>query len=66
MKKNICENSPKRTDSKYYYKHSVTPATVYYDEANRLIVSFNQTTGDKQLQNVFDRFMYENTLGGLQ
>jgi hypothetical protein len=69
--KNICENSPKRTDSKYYYKHGVTPATVYYDKDNRLIVSFNQTsgdliTGDRQRENVFNRFMDDNTLGGLQ
>ena len=69
--KNICENSPKRTDSKYYYKHGVTPATVYYDKDNRLIVSFNQTsgdliTGDRQRENVFNRFMDNNTLGGLQ
>lgn len=68
---NICENSQKRTDSKYYYKHGVTPATVYYDEDNRLIVSFNQTsgdliTGDRQRENVFNRFMADNTLGGLQ
>lgn len=69
--KNICENSQKRTDSKYYYKHGVTPATVYYDEDNRLIVSFNQTsgdliTGDRQRENVFNRFMADNNLGGLQ
>jgi hypothetical protein len=69
--KNICENSQKRTDSKYYYKQGVTPATVYYDEDNRLIVSFNQTsgdliTGDRQRENVFDRFMDDNTLGGLE
>ena len=69
--KNICENSQKRTDSKYYYKQGVTPATVYYDEDNRLIVSFNQTsgdliTGDRQRENVFDRFMDDNTLGGLK
>lgn len=71
--KNICENSQKRTDSKYYYyyKHGVTPATVYYDEGNRQIVSFNQTsgdliTGDRQRENVFSRFMADNTLGGLQ
>ena len=69
--KNICENSPKRTDSKYYSKHGVTPATVYYDKDNRLIVSFNQTsgdliTGDRQRENVFNRFMDNNTLGGLQ
>lgn len=69
--KNICENSQKRTDSKYYYKHGVTPATVYYDEDNRLIVSFNQKTGDlitgdRQRENVFNRFMADNTLGGLK
>nr|AHI51277.1 hypothetical protein [Cylindrotheca closterium] len=69
--KNICENSQKRTDSKYYYKHGVTSATVYYDEDNRVIVSFNQTsgdliTGDRQRENVFNRFMADNTLGGLQ
>ena len=69
--KNICENSPKRTNSKYYYKHGVTPATVYYDHDNRLIVSFNQTsgdliTGDKQREKSFNRFMDNNTLGGLQ
>jgi hypothetical protein len=69
--KNICENSQKRTNSKYYYRHGVTPATVYYDEDNRLIVSFNQTTGDlitgdRQRKNVFYRFMDDNTLGGLQ
>ena len=69
--KNICENSQKRTDSKYYYKHGVTPATVYYDEDKRLMVSFNQTngdfiTGDRQRENVFNRFMADNTLGGLQ
>lgn len=69
--KTICQNSPKRTDSKYYYKHGVTPATVYYDEDNRLIVSFNQTTGDlitgdTQRDNVFKRFVENNTLGGLQ
>ena len=69
--KNVCENSQKRTDSKYYYKHGVTPATVYYDEDNRLIVSFNQTsgdliTGDRQRENVFNRFMADNTLGGLK
>ena len=67
--KTICENSPKRTDSKYYYKHGVRPATVYYDEDNRLIVSFNQTsgdliTGDRQRKNVFNRFKNENYLGG--
>ena len=69
--KNICGNSPKRTNSKYYYKHGVTPATAYYDEDNRIIVSFNQTsgdliTGDKQRENVFNRFIADNTLGGLQ
>lgn len=69
--KNVCENSQKRTDSKYYYKHGVTPATVYYDKENRIIVSFNQTTGDlitgdRQRENVFNRFMDDNTLCGLQ
>ena len=69
--KNICENSQKRTDSKYYYKHGVTPATVYYDEHNRIIVCFNQTTGDlitgdRQREKVFNRFMAHNTLGALE
>ena len=68
---NICENSQKRTDSKYYYKHGVTPATVYYDEDSRLMVSFNQTsgdliTGDKLREKVFEGFIDDNTLGGRQ
>jgi hypothetical protein len=68
--KNFCENSQKRTDSKYYYKHGVTPATVYYDEDNRIIVCFNQTTGDlitgdRQRDKVFNRFITDNTLGWL-
>lgn len=28
----ICENSQKRTDSKYYYQNGVTSTTAYYDE----------------------------------
>ena len=69
--KNICENpsTNRRDDTKYYYKHGVTPTTAFYN--GRYVVAFNQTngdliTGDKQRENVSNRFMADNTLGGLQ
>ena len=69
--KDICENSQKRTNSKYYSKNGVRPATVYYNKNQRFIISFDQTTGDlitgdKQRQSAFNRFMTDNTLGGLE
>ena len=70
--KDVCDNpqTQKRTDSKYYYNYGVTPATVYYDEENNIIISFNQTTGDlitgdTQRDTVFNRFKNHNVLGGI-
>lgn len=68
--KDICENplTSRRDDSKYYYKHGITPATVFYNKEGRYIIVFNQTngdliTGDKQRRTSFDNFESKNILG---
>ena len=68
--KNICENPStiRRDNSKYYYKHGVTPVTVFCNEEGRYIIAFNQTngdliTGDKQRPAAIRKFEETNTLG---
>ena len=68
--KNSCENPStiRRDNSKYYYKHGVTPTTVFYNEEDRYIIAFNQTTGDlitgdKQRPKAVKNFVAENILG---
>lgn len=68
---NFCKNPDtlKRTNSKYYYVHGITPVTVYYDEGTKTVVVFNHTnggdlvTGDKRRKVSFDKFMADNKIG---
>ena len=71
--KDICKNPStlRRDDSKYYYKHGVTPATVFYNQDDRYIIVFNQTNGDlitgnKQRPLAIRKFVEKNTLGSRQ
>jgi len=66
--KNICvdPSTDQRDDVKYYYKHGVTPTTVFKND--RYIICFNKTTGDlitgdKQRQKKVDKFDKTNQLG---
>ena len=67
--KGICQDTStrKRENTKYYYKHGVTPTTVFYN--GRYIVAFNQTNGDlitgnKQRAGTVRKFLETNRLGG--
>jgi len=67
--KDICSTF-RQDDYKYYYKHGVTPATVFYYK--RYIISFNKTTtGDLISANTqkplaIRKFVQTNTLGSIQ
>lgn len=71
--KDICENPStlRRDNSKYYYKHGVTPATIFYNKEGRYIIAFNQSNGDlitgyKQRPPAIRKSLETNTLGSIQ
>jgi hypothetical protein len=71
--KNNCfgKKVEKRINSKYYDVNGVRTATTYFNKDERIVISFDQQTGDlitgdKQNENSFGRCIADNRMGVLK